>query len=89
MLFLTLAIVSSTTNAFLTPSFLAKTYAAATSKRTSDLTSTRQVGGDTGEPDGSSAWDSWMKRGRKTSSLVYREPEELGGIVRPDRYSSR
>mmetsp|Transcript_2901 Transcript_2901/g.6841 ORF Transcript_2901/g.6841 Transcript_2901/m.6841 type:complete len:580 (-) Transcript_2901:251-1990(-) len=98
MLFLTLAIVSSTTEAFLPPSYLLKTHAARTAAKTtfssSDLNSTRQVtgGGEQQQVDEegrSSNWDSWMKRGRKTSSLIYREPEELGGIVRPDRYSSR
>ena len=36
----------------------------------------------------SSGWRNWMTTGRKTSSLLYREPEELGGIARTDRYSS-
>ena len=40
------------------------------------------------EDETSSGWISWMTQGRKTSSLLYREPEELGGIARSDRYSS-
>ena len=36
-------------------------------------------------------WLSWMKRGRKygTSEIKMREAEELGGVPRSDRYSSR
>ncbi|CAJ1946912.1 unnamed protein product [Cylindrotheca closterium] len=106
ILFLTLAIVTSTTNGFALPLFLLKNNQNALKKTTtSDLESTRSVSGgtktvsgttentnnnnnNTDDEDGAN-WDSWMRKGRKTSSLVYREPEELGGIVRPDRYSSR
>jgi hypothetical protein len=96
---LTLAIVTSTSDAFTLPLFWLKKQSAAKKPTTpSDLDSTKSVSGGGGgtrsvgensDDEDGSAWDSWMKKGRKTSSLVYREPEELGGIVRPDRYSSR
>jgi len=96
MLFLTLAIVSSTSNALLPPSFLFKIHSTRQHDKISTATTTelhsatKQVRSDGEEKvDDEDGWSSWMKKGRKTSSLIYREPEELGGIVRPDRYSSR
>lgn len=49
------------------------------------------VEGDTGEEGDDDGWVSWMARGKKsgTSELKMREPEELGGVPRSDRYSSR
>jgi len=48
--------------------------------------------GDDVDPK-SSAWLSWMMRGalapRGTSKVIMREPEELGGLPRGNRYSSR
>jgi hypothetical protein len=48
--------------------------------------------GDNGEDDESAGWLSWMVRGRVsrgTADLLMREAEELGGLPRSDRYSSR
>jgi hypothetical protein len=48
--------------------------------------------GDNEEDDESAGWLSWMVRGRVsrgTADLLMREAEELGGLPRSDRYSSR
>jgi hypothetical protein len=83
MLVLTLAILSTYTNAFV-PGFGPR----ATGKKIYQVKRPDYTD-DQDEDEASSGWVSWMQKGRKTSALIYREPEELGGIARPDRYSSR
>eukprot|EP00980_Cylindrotheca_fusiformis_P029419 scaffold23471_cov141-Cylindrotheca_fusiformis.AAC.16 len=55
--------------------------------RRTDTRPTRKYEDDD-DDDESSGWISWMQTGRKTNAMIYRKPEELGGIVRQDRYSS-
>jgi hypothetical protein len=47
--------------------------------------------GEDDDDDNASGWLSWMARGRKkgVSDVKMREAEELGGVPRSDRYSSR
>jgi len=47
---------------------------------------------DDGDHESRKAWLRWMMQGgtpRGTSKVIMREPEELGGLPRGDRYSSR
>jgi hypothetical protein len=84
MLVLTLAILSTSTNALL-PGFGPR----ATGKQLYQVQRPDDTDSGDDQDEASSGWVSWMQKGRKTSALIYREPEELGGIARPDRYSSR
>ena len=46
---------------------------------------------DDGEEDEDSGWLTWMVSGRKRGSaeIKMRDPEELGGVPRSERYSSK
>lgn len=60
-------------------------------KKNSDDDSGKKNRGDDHESK-TKAWLHWMMRGgtpRGTSKVIMREPEELGGLPRGDRYSSR
>jgi hypothetical protein len=84
---MTLAFLSTSTTAF-TPRFLASQQNKYPQKL-KQVKSLENYSPDTDEDETSSGWISWMARGRKSNSLIYREPEELGGIARTSRYSAR
>jgi hypothetical protein len=88
MLVLTLAILSTSTNAFV-PGFGPRATGKPTGKQLYQVKRPDYTDSSNNQDEPDSGWVSWMKKGRKTSALIYREPEELGGIIRPDRYSSR
>ena len=52
---------------------------------------TASTSDETKDDDPEAGWLSWMTRGRKrgVSDVRMREAEELGGVPRSDRYSSR
>ena len=92
---LALALCVSTTSAFLSPTArLATTVRKPFSCRVTlrnDGSPASHPGEDEGDDDQSSGWLSWMAQGRRkgVSEVKMRDPEELGGVPRSDRYSSR
>lgn len=93
-LMLALALCVSTTSAFLSPAArLATTVRKPFSCRVTlrnDGSPASHPGEDEGDDDQSSGWLSWMAQGRRkgVSEVKMRDPEELGGVPRSDRYSS-
>lgn len=94
ILILTLALCWSTTSAFLSPTaqvgWIRKIPTCHVTIR-NDASPVTHPGEDEGDDDQSSGWLSWMAQGRRkgVSEVKMRDPEELGGVPRSDRYSSR
>ena len=95
VLILALALCVSSTSAFLSPT--ARTIATVRKPFSfpvtfrNDGSPASHPGEDEGDDDQSSGWLSWMAQGRRkgVSEVKMRDPEELGGVPRSDRYSSR
>jgi hypothetical protein len=65
--------------------------AAAAAATTTTITSPRSHPGEDDEDGNSSRWLGFLSKGKKkgVSDVKLREAEELGGVPRSDRYSSR
>lgn len=95
-LMLALALCVSTTSAFLSPTArraatVRKPFPCqVTFRNDGSPTTASHPGEDEGDDDQASGWLSWMAQGRRkgVSEVKMRDPEELGGVPRSDRYSS-